>query len=561
MWRNRGVLAILFLAALAGAGYFLLRGWAGPAFADVKEVPAGAQEIAWLAPATSSDAWERLVAAAKLVREQWRSAQPKGEPLEVNLDQAFLDLTADVPEIVFSFPKNKKARLLVRWYKLSGELDTRYWVGKLAARKTPPLAIIGGDISDRAIAQAGVLNEFRGKWQGADPLFLITTATAERYNDGSSHSGDIDHSSWPKVMEIYQDRTFRYAFTNTRMVESVLEFVRQNPQVCADKNSEPQVFAGALAQAGLAPGSALATLGILNAAGHVEAFFLYTLAWLDDGYSKDLAETFRTVFVAHAKEASDQPVMKIDNGYIRFSSGGYNEPNPQEEIAVGLYLATNDKFRDQHTLLVLPTAAQRARRFLRTLCRRAPSEVRNTVVLTGDAISFNNVYRDRDIAWNIQDVPVPLVFFSHRNPTDPSAGFGKQETGSRLPTTTGTQDLLLNVDILQSLLQACFTDDGRLLQSADAVLPRLANTRWREGRVAPTLTAAMESDLPLFGDDGNRHAGTGEHVLWLKPTFDGSRNLPEAEISIWSLDRESTGGRWRMSDQPLKVRYDRRASE
>src|SRR5262249_32884252 len=154
----------------------------------------------------------------------------------------------------------------------------------------------------------------------------------ERFNDGSVPAGSIDHGTWPKVMEIYAGRTFRYAFTNTRMVEAVLEFVRQNPQVCADKNSEPNVFAGAIAQAGFSQGSALATLSALSAAGHLEAFFLYTLAWLDDGYSKDLAESFRTVFVAQAKEASDQPVTKIDNGLIPYSSGGFNEPNSQEEI-------------------------------------------------------------------------------------------------------------------------------------------------------------------------------------------------------------------------------------
>src|ERR1700687_4927522 len=85
------------------------------------------------------------------------------------------------------------------------------------------------------------------------------------------------------------------------------------------------------------------------------------------------------------------------NDRIDYSVGDFLEPNPSEAQAVGLFLENNPHFRDQPQLLALPTGAQRARRFLRTLCRRAPMEVRNVVVVTGDAVNFNNIYRDRDL--------------------------------------------------------------------------------------------------------------------------------------------------------------------
>jgi len=39
----------------------------------------------------------------------------------------------------------------------------------------------------------------------------------------------------------------------------------------------------------------------------------------------------------------------------------------------------------------------------------------------GRRIDFNTIYRDRNLAWPIQDLPCDLVFFCHRNPVDPIA--------------------------------------------------------------------------------------------------------------------------------------------
>ena len=61
---DRTRVVFLALALLCGAGLLLtVRDWAGAGLAAVRAVPAGHQEIAWIAPATSGESWERLVAA------------------------------------------------------------------------------------------------------------------------------------------------------------------------------------------------------------------------------------------------------------------------------------------------------------------------------------------------------------------------------------------------------------------------------------------------------------------------------------------------------------------
>ena len=37
----------------------------------------------------------------------------------------------------------------------------------------------------------------------------------------------------------------------------------------------------------------------------------------------------------------------------------------------------------------------------------------------------------------------------------------------------------------------------------------------------------------MFGDDGNRTVGAGEHLVCLRPRFRGDRILPEATIEVW----------------------------
>ena len=139
--------------------------------------------------------------------------------------------------------------------------------------------------------------------------------------------------------------------------------------------------------------------------------------------------------------------------------------------------------------------------------------------------------------------------FSHRNPVDQTAGFDPQNAA------TGTQDLLLYRDILEALVHAGF-DRGRALSDADAVRERLRQLRWRFPHVhPPDVKEADPLSRPFFDDEGNRRSTTGEHVVWLKPAFEKTRNLPQATITVWHV----AGAGWKMTGEPLEVFYDRRS--
>ena len=154
---------------------------------------------------------------------------------------------------------------------------------------------------------------------------------------------------------------------------------------------------------------------------------------------------------------------------------------------------------------------------------------------TGDAVSFNTVYRDRRVTWPIQDLPFPLVFFCHYNPIDADAGFraeadGPRETeaaGERDMSATGTEDILLDGDIAEALVQA-LTRDGKPPADAAELGERVAAIRRRKARVGYD-----PEGVQMFGEDGNRHSGAGEHLVCLRPRFQGDRVLPEATIEVW----------------------------
>src|SRR5438132_277586 len=179
----RTVVGLALAAALVIAGYLTLRGFEvlGAPTASVKPVPAGHQEVAWIAPATSDDAWARLVEAVRYVVRTWPELYPDRPVLQASFEQAFLDLTADVPEVSLWFQGQENNVLWLRWYKLASGVGTPVWVEKLVERRRPPLAILGGDTSDRAVHMARTLQDRVGDWKKPTPLFLITTATADRF--------------------------------------------------------------------------------------------------------------------------------------------------------------------------------------------------------------------------------------------------------------------------------------------------------------------------------------------------------------------------------------------
>jgi hypothetical protein len=149
----------LILCLIGWAGY---QGWSYLSGRDNALVPPllpGHQEVAWFSPATSGDGWERLVAALKNLEKDWAAIHPTLPPLKVSFEDAFLNETASVPQIALYFAGHEDAKLWLRWYKLSGDIQQRQWLEKLRKRGRPPLAIIGGDSSDQALTTARELKK------------------------------------------------------------------------------------------------------------------------------------------------------------------------------------------------------------------------------------------------------------------------------------------------------------------------------------------------------------------------------------------------------------------
>src|SRR5581483_6753648 len=125
------------------------------------------------------------------------------------------------------------------------------------------------------------------------------------------------------------------------------------------------------------------------------------------------------------------------------------------------------------------------------------------------------------------------VLFFHRDPVDDAVGFRPEtdrSSTSRADGTrgaTGTEDLLLDVDIVEALVQAATPapgSGGAWVSHPDRLRERLAQAR------LGTTGIRLEGDGPaLFDADGDRRPGTGEHVAWLRPRIErNGRVLPEA---------------------------------
>jgi hypothetical protein len=248
---------------------------------------------------------------------------------------------------------------------------------------------------------------------------------------------------------------------------------------------------------------------------------------------------------------------------IDSSVGTFDVPNRLESQAA-LYLLQGlvEHPNQRRPLLAVTGQSAPSRRFLRALERNAPEQSPRCLVVTGDSISFNTIYRDGAVTWPIQDLPYRLVFFCHHNPIDRAAGFRPVEEvhdnadGPGLTATTGTEDLLLFGDIVAALALG-FDRDDQLCRDALQLAERFRELHVRDGKLNFDPTAR-----PLFINDGNRHSGTGEHVVYLSPEYQGSRVLPRAAIEVWSWRTDGVGeaavSTWqRAADSPLEIHYDR----
>ncbi|MBI1915664.1 MAG: hypothetical protein HYS12_13170 [Planctomycetes bacterium] len=520
-------LMLLFVAVVAGAAVWVYETTTIPARPVPLPVEAGDLEIAWLNAATSASAWQRFVQAIEDVTQV-----KAGE-------EAYPRLTTAVPEVAVPL-RGGRRRLHFRWYKTTNEWNTGYWIEALLQRNPPPLAIIGGNTTDVALDQARRLHEVSADLpEPLRPLLLLTTATADKVPAGAEGGGPAGALADERVplLDIYPGRTFRFCFSNRQMGEAVTGFIWSREELRPDASP------------------------------------VYRVLWQDDPYSFDLVSGFLKALEARTEAraaASDWgavtgfagvrgfPLSGLSLGNvlcresevprqavndIPWSVGSFDRPNSYEVgVATNILDDLDGHPLPRKPLLLLCGQSQPSRRFVRALARLSPMQTRRFVAASGDAISFNTVYRDREVTWPIQDLPCSLIFFCHLNPVDEKR-FRKDN-----PAASGTEDLLLDRDIVAALIEANAGD--RPCADADELRQRLLELRLaEEGR--PSLTT--DSEVKLFTRDGNRSSGTGEHVVWLRPRFEDQRTLPEASLEVFGWQAGAV--EWVQRGQSLRVTY------
>jgi hypothetical protein len=498
-----------------------------PAVARPTPLPVGTDEyeIAWLYPAVNTSTWERFVAAMRSASE--RSLE-QNDPVEFEIGNAAFPLqTTAVPEVAIRWRDSGK-RLVIRWYKLTSSSKTRDWVEALAHRSPPPLAIIGGGNSYTGLELARQMERvFPTLPESEQPLLLLTTATADH---DLTTIGDPDASN-VEVNDIYPGRTFRYCFTNRQMAFVTTRFLWQHDE-------------------------------LLPLAGPT-----FQVAWQDDSYSPDLLTGYDAArrSLEGQAEARDALLWLTGSAGIGalpptggllwgehlqldwleediFSSvGTFHVPNQFESDAVHFLLDKLKHYPKQRRTLIVAGQFQPTRRFLQALARAAPDTPQQFVVVTGDTIGFNNIYRDRLAAWRTQDLPFPLVFFCHRDPIDAAAGFDPANG-----KVTGTEDVLLFRDIVETLVAGIGLARAANLNAAD-LAEKLHAVRLVNGRFVIEPPDTEPKGVELFSKDGKRNGGTGEHVVYLRPLRQGGLVLSDAMAEVWTRDAApGTRPRWRL---------------
>lgn len=452
-------------------------------------VPDGDRELAYLHTTTNAYVWERLVSGIARL-----SATVPG--LTVNDANAFQDSTTAVPELVLS-RAGQPGHLRIRWYKLTRDARTPDWVTALAARHPAPLAVIGGGSTDRADELARAMNG-RTEWAGRRPALFITTATADEIQTGEGH---------PRLVDIYDHRTFRFCFTNRQMADAVMDFVWQTPDlVPADFHH--------LGRLAACP---------LLAARPAETFrpTLLSALWEDDPYSVDLQFQFGA---ALRERFRGRPDYDYQQWRVNYSVGGFQRPNADEAVQAAGISEVLRHLPSQRVLLVLPTVTQPARRFLRAVLEADPDAARRLVVVTGDGIPVNALLRDGEFAWPLGTLNVPLVLFTHNDPVawDTTPRPVGNPSGHALVPPTSTEEATHFGEMGRVIVQAGLPAGGPLAADADELIARLR-----------ALSPAF------FDSNGERLGGTGEHVVVLRPKEHSPTGA--AELGVW---KRNGGGRW-----------------
>src|SRR5205823_2338883 len=133
-------------------------------------------------------------------------------------------------------------------------------------------------------------------------------------------------------------------------------------------------------------------------------YAMFGVYWDDDPFSQDLCDNFGDEFRkryypwslpgALADGPLDLDPRWFDTNHITYSTGDFFNPNYPEGAAAVQFSLRREKSKNVRQILVLPTSTDRARRFLKAVINCDPLVVNNMVVVSGDSINFNLVYRD-----------------------------------------------------------------------------------------------------------------------------------------------------------------------
>jgi hypothetical protein len=485
-------------------------------------VPAGDQEIAWLHNPTAFETWENFVWAVK--RAEMAGESPSG--LEVDDAGAYPDRTTDVPEVVIR-RKGFSGSLRIRWYKVTDEATQEAWVNALAVRDPAPIAVLGGWTSDRAKELADAMRD--AKWSGPKPLLFMTQATADEVYSENDRGGG------PSLVGVY-DRSFRFCFTNKQMAEAVTDYVLSDPTL----RPGPVVWPGlrVIPAAAAGPWAALNAVAI-DTRRDLQPIPAFVLDWQDDPYSTDLSLQFRTQLGSRSTPAAGLPSLSIFRSQIPFSTGRMNRATRAEAEAAD-YILANLPPPGVRTVLVVPTVTAPARRTLRALVQGNPAVGRQLVAVNGDGIGVNTFFRDREFAWPVRSLTIPLVFFTHADP------FAWDARGSGRNPPPGYEIPPPEPGSVRSSIEdiQLFTRLTRIV--ASGVFP---NGAAEIARSPDALADALRKLSPGFFDAaGNRLSGTGEHVVVLRPTFrgDGLLSRPQTDAVLEVYARESETRKWNL---------------
>ncbi|GBD35647.1 hypothetical protein HRbin36_00760 [bacterium HR36] len=477
-------------------------------------VPQGDQEIAWLMPATSLPSWDRFLEAVRWLAHDARDG------LVLASDPERAHGHRDIPELALQH-RDSTERLWIRWYKLTGDYSAEDWLEAFRRRATWPLAIIGGNTSDRAVELVRLLHRWRDDRHA--PVLLLTTATADEM-ELEPGTGLRD------LLDGYAGRSFRFCFTNRQMAEALVDFVAARPNCLP---TEP---------------------------------YWDAITWRDDPYSQDFANRISDALGARG-------LGSLRKSVVPYSVGGALLPSERErQVLEEDLIATWAQEGGSPHVLVLPTVERVARRVLIGLHQAAPWASQGLTVVIGDSMSFNVVCRDRRWLWPTELLPIRLLLFAHEDPVRwlgnsprlyAEVALAVLECASLLsglvPTRmalaalpvgrqTGSDDLVLWVRMLRAIQHAAWSRLALARASPDrSELGSLRLVANNEQFLARLRAFRDESGQPFFEPSGNRQRGTGEYVICLDPWRRPNRLATWSVLEVWHSQAGEEGRRrWQL---------------